>query len=64
MLLRIGSRVRYQPEKVRAMARTPTDRGRLMAMRGTVTGWVGQQAIIDFGEHGSVTTYLDHLEPD
>ena len=35
-----------------------------MAMRGTVTDWIGQQAIIDFGEHGSVTTASDHLEPD
>lgn len=65
MLLRIGSRVRYQPEKVRAMARTPTDRGRLMAMRGTVTGWIGRErAIIQFEGIGPIEACLDHLEPD
>ena len=64
MLLHVGSHVRYKPEKVRAMVPDPTLRQHLMGWRGTVTGWIGRErVVVDFGEHGTAQTFLDHLEP-
>jgi hypothetical protein len=41
-----------------------TLRQNLMGWRGTVTGWIGRErVVVDFGEHGTAQTFLDHLEP-
>jgi hypothetical protein len=65
MLLRIGSRVRYQPEKVRGMASDPGHRQELLSWRGVIIGWVGRiEAVVAVDGQRPMTAFLDHLEPD
>jgi hypothetical protein len=65
MLLQIGSKVRYNPERVRGVtADHPTLRARLLSLHGVITGWNRQQeAVVDFG-YGAVNVFLENLEPD